>query len=450
MGNWPEEFEKTEERYLEAVLETAAWLEEYEHVSDKGTKWDILPEKEIDPDLTLTSQTSLYGGTAGIALFFLRLYRVTKDTKWLTKAKGGVDFVISEYKGVDEYSDYGEGTLLGIPTGLYNGPAGGGYVSYLLYETTKDEKYLDHSFRVADDLLSVQTLLQGKGYWSGQIGIISDGGLALFLIWLFEKTGNRNYLEGADALGRYIVSKKENAETGVRWQCMDTVAFGLGKNGFFPGFFYGTAGTGYILAKLYERTGNEEYLELAKKAADYLSDIADRSQDDTAALLRYNDPYVPKMHYLGMCQGPVGSSRLFYELFKITGNESYREWILKLTNGVLKTGAPKIHSKGYWHTYSYCCGAAGMAEHFTEVYELTGDEKYLKAAEDAADVLIGDSNLDDGKRRWYTAWNRHAPGEVECWSGLYLGSAGCASSILYYYNQLTAKADIGKYVEDPF
>ena len=178
--------------------------------------------------------------------------------------------------------------------------------------------------------------------------------------------------------------------------------------------------------------------------------IADISKDKKAALIRYNDPYVKDMYYLGMCQGPIGHSRLFYKLYELTKEEIYKEWVIKLTDGILKAGAPKIHSKGYWHTYCYCCGAAGMAEHFIEAYKFTKDEKYKEAARDAVEVLLGDSNVDEGKRRWYTAWNRHLPDEVEAWSGLYHGSAGCASSILTYYNFLTDNVKISGYIEDPY
>lgn len=159
---------------------------------------------------------------------------------------------------------------------------------------------------------------------------------------------------------------------------MDTEAFGLGSHGFFPGFFYGTAGTGYILAKLYEHTKDELFLRQAEGAADYIRSIADLSKDRHAALVRYNDPYKPDLHYLGVCQGPIGTSRLFYQLYKVTGKPEYLEWIVKLTDGILKTGAPRIHSKGYWHTYCYCCGAAGMIEHFLSVYRLTGEDRFLR------------------------------------------------------------------------
>ncbi|MBQ7425185.1 MAG: hypothetical protein IJV21_02865, partial [Lachnospiraceae bacterium] len=230
----------------------------------------------------------------------------------------------------------------------------------------------------------------------------------------------------------------------------DSVAFGLGEKGYFPGFFYGTAGTGFLLAKIFEITKDEKFLDGARKAADYIKSIADITPDSEAALIGYNDPYRKDMHYLGLCQGPIGTSRLFYQLYRVTGEDEYLSWVLKLTNGVLRACAPKIHSKGYWHTYNYCCGTAGMLEHFIEIHNLTGDEKYLRAAEEAAVKLIGDSVSEDDKRCWYSAWNRHAPNEVENWAGLYVGSSGEASALLTYYNYLSDNREISGYPEDPY
>ncbi|MBQ9610385.1 MAG: hypothetical protein IJV15_13210 [Lachnospiraceae bacterium] len=448
---WPSEYaEKTPSDYLKAVFETADWISDYEHKTDSGSYWDILPGKEVDEDATLTSIGSLYGGAAGVALFFLRLYQVTCKEEYLDKARSGIDFAIGRDKGKAEYEKIGEGTLKGIPIGLMNGPIGAAYVAYLVYEITKNEKYLIYTKQATEVLLEEEKDDEKGGYWSDVCGILSDGGLILYLIWLYEKLKDKRYLAAADKAGKRIVENADETEDTARWLAMDSVAFGLGKNGYFPGFFYGTAGTGYILTKLYEHTKNERYLELAIKASNYIKRLADKSPNGKAALIQYNDPYVPDMHYLGVCQGPIGHSRLFYKLYKITGEEEYKEWIIKLTDGILATGAPKIHSKGYWHTYCYCCGAAGMVEHFLEIYELTKNEKYKTAAREGVEVLLGDSNLDEGKRRWYTAWNRHLPNEVEAWTGLYHGSAGCASSILFYYNYLTDKKKISGYIEDPY
>jgi len=444
---WISQFDtKSPQDYLTAVQETISWLEAAEHTTEDGTWWESIPGKETDKNATLTSVGSLYGGSAGIAFFYLRMYQVTKNEEYLKKAESGIAFSIKKDRGEASYQNTGEGTLKGIPSGILNGPSGVAYVSYLLYEETGKKEYFEFTQKATELLIKRQK----EGRWSGAYGILADGGLVLYLLWLYKKTNTYTYLEAADKAGKWIAGEADETDTTARWLAMDSVSFGLGEKGYFPGFFYGTAGTGYIMAKLYEETKKERYLQLAKKAAGYLQKIATVKKDGTAALIRYNDPYAADMYYLGMCQGPVGHSRLFYQLYKLTKEDVYQEWMIRLTNGILEAGAPKMHSKGYWHTYCYCCGAAGMLEHFLEMYEFTKDPRYEAAAKEAAEVLLRDSNLDEGKRRWYTAWNRHLPGEVEAWTGLYHGSTGCAASLLYYYNHLTAKTKLAGYLEDPF
>ncbi len=452
MSTWIEEFDqKTDDDYLNTVIQTSAWLDDIKHETEDGIYWDVIPGKDIPEDAILTSRISLYGGNSGISLFYLRLYETTGKEEYLDYAKKGIEYAFAHIDP-NAYANTGEGTFKGIPGGLYNGPAGVGFVSFLIYEVTGDERFLDINRAVTVDLINAMKEDEAGAYWSGAYGILSDGGLVLYLIWLYEKTADKRLLDTADAAGKRIAAQAEEAEgsKGVRWFAMDSEAFGLGEKGYFPGFFYGTAGTGYILAELYKHTGDKKYLDLAKEAAAYITSVADVTKDGRAALVRYNDPYRPNLHYLGICQGPAGTSRLFFILYKLTNEKEYLEWVIRLTEGIISAGAPGIHSKGYWHTYNYCCGAAGMAEHFLGVYELTGNERYKDRARLAADTLIGDSVEDDEKRCWHSAWNRHAPDEVEAWSGLYVGSAGAASAILAYYNRTHGIVSRLGYIEDPF
>lgn len=451
MSRWIDEFDELDkEKTLRAVLQVAEHLSAYEHRDGREISWDVIPGKETDPGAVLVSDVSLYGGAAGIALFFLRLYEVTKDAAYLDKAKGGIDFCYRKRRSQKELADQGEGTLKGIPGGLYNGPAGCAYVAYEIHEKTRDEAFLGYAKEIADDVAGAAEYDSDGAFFSGVGGILSDGGLFLFLIWIYEKSHDKKYLDVAVSGMERILKNADDAPSGSRWLNMDSVAFGLGEKGYFPGFFYGTAGTGFLLAKIFEITKDEKFLDGARKAADYIKSIADITPDSEAALIGYNDPYRKDMHYLGLCQGPIGTSRLFYQLYRVTGEDEYLSWVLKLTNGVLRACAPKIHSKGYWHTYNYCCGTAGMLEHFIEIHNLTGDEKYLRAAEEAAVKLIGDSVSEDDKRCWYSAWNRHAPNEVENWTGLYVGSSGEASALLTYYNYLSDNREISGYPEDPY
>ncbi len=443
----------TPSRLIEKAVETAEWIEQYAHEEGDAKYWDVLPGGEQEGSFLLR-ETGIYGGAPGLALFYLRLYQVTNEEKYLQNAKAGVNYAISKYKGKEDYVAHTD-FLPGASIGFLNGPAGGAYVASRLYEITEEEKYKEYALRVTDDLIASAKEEDGKIFWYGDYGIIGEGSLILYLVDAYETYGEQRFIEAANKGAKYIVSKREEAPVGgYRWYAMDTEKFPtIGKaGGYFPGFEYGAAGSGYILATVYVHTKDEELLETAKGAATYIQNVAVYSEDHEAALVPYNDTYLQGLYYLGVCQGPVGTSRLFYKLYDITVDETYKKFILALTNGILATGAPAKHSEGYWRTNCYCCGAAGMLEHFINIHKLTGNGDYLKAAKDAAETLIGESTHDFIKNHtnWYTQWNRHEPWKSEAYTGLYHGSAGCASSLIALAQYLLGGTYGPSYLEDPY
>ncbi|MCR5742221.1 MAG: hypothetical protein K6F92_00630 [Lachnospiraceae bacterium] len=440
------------EKLLKTVYETHEWLEKYSHKVEDRIWWDVLPQTDVCKDTFLLRDTSIYAGAAGIALFYLRLYKATGEEGWLKRAEGGINYVIGRYNGLENFKSNSE-FLPGADIGFLNGPAGGAYVASRLYEVTGESRYRDYAISVTDDLISAAHEEEGALTWYGTYGIIGEGSLILYLLDAYETFKNPEYLKAAEKAARYIAGRKENAPVGgYRWYAMPTENFPTirKKGGYFPGFEYGAAGCGYILASVYSYTGNEEFLDIAKGAATYITNLADYTDDTRAALVRYNDTYLTDLYYLGVCQGPVGTSRLFFKLYEITGEDAYREFVEKLSRGILVAGAPSKHSAGYWHTNCYCCGAPGMLEHFINIHKLTHDRVYLNAAYDAAQTIIGESTYLDGLRKWYTSWNRHEPFKSEAYTGLYLGSAGCASSLLTLSQYLSGSEDYAPYLEDPY
>ena len=436
---------------LKAAKETEKWISGFGREVDGGMCWEIIPGEET-PETILLGDRSLYSGAAGIVIFYLRLYLATGEQEYLDKAGKGIDFIIANYKGNEDFKS--DSPLSGCDIGHLGGPTGGAFASELLYEITNENKYREFAIKVTDDLIAAANVEEDNLTWTGQYGIIGEGGLVLYLVYAYETLGDERYLEAAVKAGNFIADKAEAAPGGgYRWYAMPTDTFptlGAKPGGYFPGFFYGTAGSSYILATIAAHTGDERFLDIAKGGAEYILNIADYSEDGEAALVRYNDPLANDLYYLGMCQGPVGVSRLFFRLFEITGEDKYKDFVIKLTNGILAAGAPKVHSPGYWRTYSYCCGAAGMLEHFISVYRITDDHLYLNAAYDAAETLIGESYEDETGRRWYTAWNRHEPHTAQAFAGLYVGSTGVASSFVLLYELLQNNINYPGYIEDPF
>lgn len=451
--NWIKAFAPLDwQRLLQTAAESVNWIEQYGHVDGDVESWDVMPGKQVEKDALLLDDASLYAGAAGIALLYLKYYVATEQEKYLRKAEAGIRYVIRKYRGKEDFATEVP-FLQGAYIGYLNGPAGGAYVAKELYKITGEERYKQFALTVADDAIEAAKDEQGALTWYGFYGILGEGGLILFLLDVYNTFGGDKYLDAAVKAAKYIADHKEDApQGGYRWYVMDTETFPtIGKaGGYFPGFEYGAAGCGYILASVYEQTHQEEYLDIAKKAAQYIQNIADYSEDGEAALVKYNDTYLTDLYYLGVCQGPIGTSRLFYKLYRITGDESYKDFVIKLTNGLLAAGAPTKHSDGYWRTNCYCCGAAGMLEHFLHVHKLTGNSVYLDAAYEAAEAIIGESTYQHKVRNWYTSWNRHEPDRSEAYVGLYHGSGGCAASLLALAQYIEDKTYLPGYLEDPY
>lgn len=66
-------------------------------------------------------------------------------------------------------------------------------------------------------------------------------------------------------------------------------------------------------------------------------------------------------------------------------------------------------------------------------------EKYKDYADKIAYKLLNDAYTDSEGNRWYDAWTRVKPWDVDAHLGLFVGAAGNASALLSYYSDKTGK-----------
>lgn len=381
----PEIFQKnTAEDYLKAAIDTAEWIDTLAIKTEYGRIWQALPEGQdgYREDVPLFTPKSMYDGSAGIGIFFIRLYEATGDTRWLTEAEEAAAHIIATKVGVEWYQTTLHSEVKGIipvpgwAAGPYNGPVGEAYFLEDLYQVTGKQAYRDYVLYVADVLLEATVTDERGLHWSDQEDITADGGFIVFLDILYRKTGIK------------------------------------------------------------------KYLELAKEGLTYAMNIA--VGDETGRLIPYQDHPVTgptyDKYYLSTCHGPVGSTLAFRELYEITGEEIYRNWTIELSRGIVRAGAPEKHSWGFWNCQCQCCGTAGILEHFAAMYEYTGEKEFYAYMIRTADVMLSDSDhRTPGLRTWYDSWWRTIPTRVVSYPGLYVGVAGCASSLLRTYAALTGK-----------
>ena len=441
----------TAEDYLRAAIETANWIDTLAVKTEHGRIWKALPEGQdgYREDVPMFTSKSMYDGSAGIGIFLIRLYEATSDERWLKEAEEAAAHIIATQVGPEWYEHTLHSEVKGIipvpgwAAGAYNGPVGEAYFLEDLYQVTRKQEYRDFVLRTADVLMEAASRDERGLFWSEQEDITADGGFIVFLDIVYRRTGIRKYLDFASEAAERIAKDALNAPNGGKfWKLLDLSMIDFPKDTTFPNWSHGTTGTAWMFAALYQDTGKQEFLELAKAGLEYAMNIS--VGDEKGRLIPYQDHPVTgptyDKYYLSTCHGPVGSTLAFREVYEVTGEEVYKNWTIELSRGIVKAGAPERHSWGFWNCQCQCCGTAGILEHFAEMYEYTGEKEFYDYMIRTADVLLSDSDhRTQGSRTWYDSWWRTIPTRVVSYPGLYVGAAGCGSSLLRAYAALTGK-----------
>ncbi|MCM1171445.1 MAG: glycoside hydrolase family 88 protein [Clostridium sp.] len=421
--------------YLNTALDVSKWLDANTVEKEYGKAWKIssgagnsggddLAEKMTD--------RSIYSGAAGVGYFYIQLYEATGNKGFLEQAIAAGEYLLNTF--TEE---------LGKKPGIHGGLAGEGLFAELLYEKTKDIKYREYAIKAGDTIFEQATRKDDHFEWGGIPDYMGDGSIVAYWLYLYKLTKEEKYVEFAKEYLDYIISFHTKKEDGtVFWRFFDIHDYfpELPSGGILPNFAHGTAGIVYLLTKYYEATEDREYLELAENGFAFLKNIAINNGDSSIVPYLYlenaKEPF--DVFYLSLCHGPVGDGIVAKELYKATGNEEYLKFYKRLTNALEDAGVTYKRSKGLWND-CICCGSSGIFLHFIDGYKLTKEARYRELATQIADKLIGDAYKNDEGTRWYNAWTRVMPWNVDAHIGLYMGSAGAASALISLYGVLEGK-----------
>jgi len=430
---------KNPEEYLETALATEKYLESNRIDGPKGTYWRIDGIHDKGTDTDIT----FYSGTAGVVYFYLKLYETTKNETYLDTVKDGATYLLNN---LENYIAFPPAPLLpGSNDGLYFGLGGIGLVLKEIFKVVNDDNILAGIKFVTNHYLEAAKQDEDGTYWTGFVGIAMDGGIILTLLSLYEVNPSDRLKETILSAGARYLSKGEAKEDG-----------GLEYNGFkgiapfsLPNFEFGSAGAGYLLTLLYDFTGEDKYLEGAKQTAVYLRSISvPQSKGYLIPHHIYSDD--EPVFYLSTCHGPAGTAKLFYNLYLRTKDETYLKDISDLVDGLESLGAPEKMSAGLWNNVCFCCGQAGLLQFFIGLYLGLKDDRYLDLARRTAAVLIGEKEDRGSFVNWDIAWERVKPENISHTLGYYDGSTGVAAVLLQIY--LLEKGDFSwsRLPDDPF
>ncbi|MCJ7681167.1 MAG: hypothetical protein MUP70_10615 [Candidatus Aminicenantes bacterium] len=384
--------------YLKEARKAAGWIQASVIERDSGSVWPAVPGEET------TISTNLYSGAAGTILFFLEMFSTTGEQKFLESAEQGSDYLLAELENEEG-------------SGLYVGLSGMGFALQETYKAGHKERFREGFIRCLERLKKKATVTEEGVSWGAVTDIISGNtGTGLFLLFAAEETEDSSWIDLAVAAGHHLIFRADETDSGLKW----TVSPEFPQA--YPNFSHGTAGTAYFLSCLYEKTGQQEFLEAALKGAKYLLSIADTA--DNGCLIFHHEPDGENLFYLGWCHGPVGTSRLFYKLYQITQETTWRDWMEKGARSLLQSGIPEKETPGFWNNAGVCCGTAGVADYFLSLHKITLKREYLDFAKKLTGDLISKMTESPEGSFWLQAEHRSRPDFLQAQTGLMQGAAG--------------------------
>ncbi|WP_327046457.1 lantibiotic modifying-like protein [Microbispora sp. NBC_01189] len=386
---------------LTAAIMAGRWIRAAAVDDERGRRWRANPDPYGRP-ATAGGPVSLHSGAAGIVLFFLELAAGTGHEAYLEDARAGARYLAATCPEQGDMS-------------LHHGLAGAVLALTEAGWALGEERFEATAVAVADRIVRSARAFDGGGIgWSGDPTLRGDGGVVLGLLRAATALGVPAYEEMAVEAGRRIArlagAREETATCPV-----------LPGEAAAPGFLTGAAGTAFLLARLYAATGDRSFLDAAHRGAGVVR---------AACVATGHGAVIGD--YLGYCSGSAGVARMFYELYRVTGDSGELDWVRRLAAGVGESGAPFRQTAGLWNVACQCCGTAGLIELYVGLWAATGEQEHLEFARRLADHLIGRATGYDGRGyRWYQAYRRQRPGEVSADTGYLTGAAGIGAALLH-------------------
>ena len=429
--------ERTEASDLLAAVEQAhRYIERFRVSGSDGCCW-IDTSVDTEPDLGFEN------GAAGLAYFYLMRYKSTRHDADLRIAHQGFRYIGRHWRSQLRIANpTAKGYELNVNSGV--GSIAVALLAY--YEETQDADSRIALREIAEHLALSAERKDGDVSWTGlPYFALGDSGIALLLLRIAAALNEAQWRSLAVAAAKTIVKNQTpSVRGGKAWEIKPP-----DYPHSFPNFVIGTSGIGYAMAVFHACTGEEVFLASARAAADYLNAISVPLKE--GALVPLTDDPADSIFYLGACHGAGGTSKVFYQLYRMTGDAGYKRTIEDMSKGLLGLGAPETQSSGYWNNTCICCGTAAILQFQLALFAEFGDRHYLDAAIRCAKVLLGEAeDVGNGAIAWPLAETRLEPDKLTLNKGYMHGSAGIAAALLQLYQTLDGTFRWRRLLDDPY
>lgn len=413
--------------YLQAATEVAAGL------TALAEPQGPLPDEAA---ADTAHSASLGTGAGGRALFFLELFHATREGAYLTRAQTEADTMLASALAAAARGE--------ARPGLYNGAAGHAFVLAEMDRISGENRYRDALPAL------VPVLAQAADGEAANDVIVGAAGVGLALLHLVEAGESDSLLAYATAIGDTLLHRGRPAAQGMYWTRAQDMEWNL------PNFSHGTAGVGYYLARLYEVTRQQAYLDGAEAAARYLMDVADR--EGGLFLVPYGIPNegLSTQYDIGWAHGPPGTARLFYLLWQLTGEEAYRAVVAANVQSLVASGLPGATRDSLRWTGPFRIdqrfGTAGAATFLLRLHDADGRADRLRLARAIVDDILSRSEQGPTGRHWVLPRYgfQGGPGEDASYTGYFYGAAGLGLALLEMHYAETDQPAAIVWPDSPF
>jgi lantibiotic modifying enzyme len=417
------------EVYLDTALGGLRWIESHATETESGgLMFPNMPGDSESP----TSYMSIYHGQPGRVLGFLQAYAATGVPHWREVTERSLVAMNEEVDAAlaDDYRN----------SGLYIGLAGIAAVEQLSAQVLEDADIQQRALAHADRILELAVAAEGGHHWNEVVDIITGAaGTGLFLLKMYEVSGEGRYLGAAERAARWLitVAQPDAESSGAYW------SIAPGDERHYPNFSHGTAGVAFFLGRVAAIGG--PVAEQARSLRDSGLRWLQAHGEADGCVVFHHESGGEELQYASWCHGPAGTSRLFFQIHsdRNPGDPSALAPALAGAEYLIGIGPePGESPEGYWGNTGVCCGTAGLLNFMIDLYLFTGDERYRTAARAYGDVLVREAVEDNGGLKWPMAEHRVRPEFIRSQTGWMQGAAGVAASLIRLHLLETGRPEL--------
>ncbi|MDD5361340.1 MAG: hypothetical protein PHN88_04360 [Ignavibacteria bacterium] len=386
---------------------------------NNGIYWKTMSLNSQTNAIEWTVSENIYSGVSGIILFYLYLYKINQNEKYLKICKQSMNWVVNycrENKTVN-YSFF---------TGRMSVP-----YTLLKMNNLYGKDYIETALEIGDQCdIFITSNNPPREFLNGAAGTL------ISLLHLYDGTKDSGVLEKIDLYVKYIIDNARYNKSGIHWDRSINVIKSL------CGITHGAAGIGLAFLELGHYFDNTAYYYLAEQAFAYESNYygekqknwmdlrkgiystEDENKHKSAFLEKRYSFFSEPISMYAWCHGApgIGFTRLrAYELLK---KEIYKIEMNKCEDAVLsQIEAPIFEGT----SLTLCHGLGGNLDLINEIPNIL----WSKDTKSRYEVIIKRLCRFIQDKKYYTSGLASYSGKMEDLS-LFMGNAG----IGYYFLRL--------------